>query len=58
MVPESSLIFFLICTGLGHRGYGSKAEEGADRPEPLGAGTSGLSELLVQRLLPDHQGEA
>lgn len=45
-----------LCVGVGHRGDGAEAEEGADRSEPLGSGPGSLSEPPVQRLLPDHQG--
>uniref|UniRef100_A0A8D1C882 TNF receptor associated factor 7 n=1 Tax=Sus scrofa TaxID=9823 RepID=A0A8D1C882_PIG len=41
--------------GLGHRGHRAEAEEGAHRPQPLGAGPGGRPELPVQRLVPDNQ---
>lgn len=47
----------LLCVlGLGHRGDGAEAEEGADRSQSLGQSAGGLPEPPVQRLLPNHQG--
>lgn len=46
-----------MCVGLGHRGYGAEAKEGADRTESLGSSAGGLPEPPVQRLISDHQGK-
>lgn len=49
--------FFSVFIGVGHRGHGAEAEEGADRSESLGQGPGGLPEPPVQRLVSDHQGK-
>lgn len=61
LIPENNqinVVKSLVCldVGVGHRGYGAEAEEGADRSESLGPSSGGLAEPPVQRLLSDHQG--